>query len=296
MRADSNAFEKYLRPAIVQLLKVVLLPIVGLVALDRLVIYPLAWNNHLSANLAIVLVILPKIIVLPWIGFSTLRFTEEHYRKFGISIVKTSLLGCLFFAVMVISVSAIDGVQAIIFSQHAKAKASSGQSRPPEYRLSADMVKKEYSIEGLFDFGVTRDFRSLLQQYPGGTRVILASQGGSIYEGRGLAVLIREHKLDTHVDGECSSACTLAFLGGERRSIGAYAKLGFHQYSMEYLNRHQVTPFHDPQKEQDHDRVLMLERGIGKAFVDRVFEKVHEDIWYPDHATLLRYNVVHSIQ
>lgn len=294
MRSDSNIPDKFLRPVLTQLVTVVLLPVFGLVATDLWIIHPLAWNNYIGAELAIVLIIVPKIIVLPWIGISTLRFTEEHYKKFGISVIKTSLLAGLFLSILVISVSAIDAIQSIIFSQNSK--ASSGQGHAPAYLLSADMVKKEYYIEGTIDFGISRDFRLLLEQQPEGSRVILASQGGSIYEGRGLAVLIQDHDLDTHVIDECSSACTLAFIGGQRRTLGASAKLGFHQYSMDYANLHQVTPFHDPVKEQEHDSEFMLQRGISKEFVDRVFEQLHQDIWFPDHASLVRFGVVHSIR
>jgi hypothetical protein len=203
-------------------------------------------------------------------------------------------LACLFLAVLVISVSAIGEVQAIIFNQSAKANA--GQTRTPDYRLSADPANREYVVEGVIDFGITRDFRALLEQYPEGTRVVLSSQGGSIYEARGLAVLIQQYQLDTHVDDECSSACTLAFIGGQRRSLGTSAKLGFHQYSMAYLNRHQVSPFHDLGKEQQRDIEFMLARGISQEFVDRAFEKSHQDIWFPDQASLIRFGVVHAIR
>ena len=294
MRTELNIPEKPLRPVWIQLVTVVLLPIAGLMVIDLLIVQPLAWNNLVNTKLAVFLIIIPKIIVLPWIGSNTLRFTEDHYKKFGIATIKTSLLACLCLAVLVISVSAIDAIQAIIFSQNSK--GSAGQSNAPVYRLSADMAKKEYSIEGIIDFGISSDFRLLLEQQPGGTRVVLTSQGGSIYEGRGLAVLIQNHKLDTHVSAECSSACTLAFVGGQRRTLGASAKLGFHQYSMDYLNRHQVLPFHDPVKEQERDSVLMQKRGISKEFADRIFDRLHQDIWYPDHASLLRFGVVHSIQ
>jgi len=294
MRADSNIPENYLRSALFQLLGIVLLPVLALLIFDWLVVQFFGWNELPSAKLAIALVIIVKIIAVPWIGISALRFIEDHYKKFGIAIVKTGLLACLCLAVLVISVSAIDAIQAIIFEQNAK--ANEGVVHAPLYRLSADMEKKEYYIEGSIDFGISRDFRALLEQYPEGTRVVLASQGGSIYEARGLKILIQGHELDTHVDDECSSACTLAFIGGKKRTLGATAKLGFHQYSMNYLNRHQAVPFFDPVKEQAKDRLLMLERGINKEFVDKVFDKAYQDIWYPDHASLLRYGVVHSIR
>jgi hypothetical protein len=39
----------------------------------------------------------------------------------------------------------------------------------------------------------------------------------------------------------------------------------------------------------------MLKRGISKEFVDRIFDRLHNEIWYPDHASLLRAGVVHAV-
>ena len=43
-----------------------------------------------------------------------------------------------------------------------------------------------------------------------------------------MAELLRKRKLNTHVMDECSSACTLAFLAGEVRTISRKGALGFH--------------------------------------------------------------------
>jgi len=286
--------ENVLRPVLIQLLTAVLIPVIGLLAVDRLVIHAYLWDLLESAKLAIALIVVPKLVALPWTGFKMLRYTERHYQKFGDALAKTGLLAVFFLAVLVISVSTLDAIQSIIYRHSAKTSVT--QSRVPEYRLSADMQKKEYSIEGILDFGITRDFRLLLEQHPEGTRVILGSLGGSVFEGRGLAALIQEHRLDTHVSDECSSACTLAFIGGQARTLGGSAKLGFHQYAMDYANLHQVTPFHDPKKEQERDAMFMLERGISKEFIDRIFDRTHQDIWYPDQASLIRFGVVHAIR
>jgi len=294
MSSQSRSRVNFIRPALSRLATGVLLPVIGLMAIDLLIVNPLARDNLVGTGLAVILIVVPKLILLPWIVFKTLQFTEDHYREFGIATVKTSLLACLFLAVLVISVSAIDAIQAIIFSHNAKANAE--QTRTPDYRLAVDPEQREYIIDGVIDFGITRDFRALLEQYPAGTRVVLSSEGGSIYEARGLAVLIQQHKLDTHVSDECSSACTLVFIGGQRRTLGSSARLGFHQYTMAYLNRHQVSPFHDLAAEQQRDIEFMLARGISQEFVERAFEKPHQDIWFPDHASLIRYGVVHAIR
>lgn len=72
--------------------------------------------------------------------------------------------------------------------------------------------------------------------------VLLDSPGGSLIGGLELGWKIRSLDFATRVQrydasedliypGECFSACALAFLGGERRTIDEDAAIGFHQFS-----------------------------------------------------------------
>lgn len=100
--------------------------------------------------------------------------------------------------------------------------------------------------------GETPDrFREFLATDPfDGYRYVVAldSPGGSLMGGMELGQLIREEGLNTVVEryqrnpetdeweysaapGQCMSACALAFLGGERRSLDPDSELGFHQFS-----------------------------------------------------------------
>lgn len=47
--------------------------------------------------------------------------------------------------------------------------------------------------------------------------LVLDSPGGWIGEGRRMAEVVKEHKLNTHFEQECMSACTL--LAGHERSV-----------------------------------------------------------------------------
>lgn len=80
-------------------------------------------------------------------------------------------------------------------------------------------------------------------------QVALNSPGGNLQGGLGLGRLVRSHGFDTVVfkyrtdsqsgklsyrtqeAGGCYSACAMAFLGGERRSLDPQSRLGFHQFS-----------------------------------------------------------------
>jgi hypothetical protein len=61
--------------------------------------------------------------------------------------------------------------------------------------------------------------------------VVLSSDGGRLAEAIQLARWIRGQKLATAVDGDCASACVLAFAGGADRYLGPGARIGLHQFS-----------------------------------------------------------------
>ena len=147
-------------------------------------------------------------------------------------------------------------------------------------------------MSGSVELGSTRRIGELLQQNPTITTVILESDGGNIYEGRGLARLFSERQMETRVETRCSSACTIAFSGGARRSISRTAKLGFHQYKMDADYEIVVT---NPRKEQERDLQRFRQAGFSEAFLARIFASHPQQMWFPDHDELLQAGVVHEI-
>jgi hypothetical protein len=75
------------------------------------------------------------------------------------------------------------------------------------------------------------------KQISDGAVVIFNSSGGSVGEALEIGRLIRAARFDTDVgpkngkDGVCFSACSLAFLGGVRRTIGTNMLFGVHRVS-----------------------------------------------------------------
>ena len=109
--------------------------------------------------------------------------------------------------------------------------------------LSAESSGKSYTLTllnnemlaftGDINFGATRDFVSILAAHPNIQTVLLESDGGVIVEARGMANTILDNGLNTRVESDCYSACTLVFISGRVRSLGDKAALGFHQYLLE---------------------------------------------------------------
>ncbi|MEJ6709079.1 MAG: hypothetical protein QNK92_09825 [Amylibacter sp.] len=57
--------------------------------------------------------------------------------------------------------------------------------------------------------------------------VVLQSAGGSVQAGRAIGLFVSANGIDTRVDGQCFSACTLVFVGGVQRALGPQGSWGF---------------------------------------------------------------------
>jgi hypothetical protein len=129
----------------------------------------------------------------------------------------------------------------------------------------------------------------LIEQYPEVTGIILDSGGGQIYEGRGLARLVRENKLQTYSLDKCLSSCTTAFVAGTIRTLGTNARLGFHQY-----RTYSVFPSINVEQEQSKDMAIFEKQGVSAEFLEKVFIQPPEEMWWPDIDELVNAGVVHQ--
>jgi len=146
------------------------------------------------------------------------------------------------------------------------------------------------------DFGVTNDVAKILSNHSDVKGIILDSSGGIVYEGRGLFMLIKKHGLDTYSFKNCSSACTIAFIGGARRFLGENAKLGFHQYRLDSDKINPIVDIENEQKnEQKKDLFLYESQMINDTFLNNIFEKPQHEIWFPIQNELLAAGVVDRI-
>ena len=144
-------------------------------------------------------------------------------------------------------------------------------------------------FQGQIVLGVTKALSKELAQGPAPKRITLSSEGGNVFEARGLAKLITTHGLHTQVDDACSSACTLMFIAGSQRQLGPDARLGFHSYSLEDAQR---LPGFDIEAEQSRDRDFMLGQGVSAEFIMRVYDTPSSGIWFPERALLRQSGVV----
>lgn len=161
-----------------------------------------------------------------------------------------------------------------------------------KYSLEVMEAGRVAKLQGEITLGVTKKFELLLLNEPNLQTVILESGGGNIYEARGLAKKISEAGIDTRVQGECSSACTLAFIGGVQRTLDKGARLGFHQYR---IDADYIVAFADPEAEQARDRALFATAGVRESFLSEMFGQSATNMWFPERDVLLQAGVLTAL-
>ena len=138
----------------------------------------------------------------------------------------------------------------------------------------------------------------------------LNSIGGLVDAARYMADIIIDFEKDTHVVGECSSACVPLFLAGNRRTIQRGSWLGFHQSYWDAADMEAyyddlredegwLTPFdfaswvvEDTQQSVVATMEFMIERGVRPSFVVKVLQATSDDMWYPRRAELEEAGVI----
>jgi hypothetical protein len=147
-------------------------------------------------------------------------------------------------------------------------------------------------FEGYIGYRAARDLRRILRQEPEVRGIILDSRGGWIAAGRALSGVIGTHALITYSFEGCHSACTTAFIAGDRRFLADEARLGFHQYAVPFPG---LEAYSDMHREQQRDLHLFRRQGVQPAFLARLFQAGHEEAWYPSQRELLGARVITGV-
>jgi len=186
-------------------------------------------NFAIPDNALLVLLIVFWVLVLCWQAVGAFRAASARIQNYGsvtnYYLVFATILTCAFFTL------------ASVATQYGKeidyAQKAVDEYTPPQASFTLNQTdSNQLTLTGEIGYGATSKLNSLLQQYPHSELLILNSEGGLIAESRGLANAVKAHGLNTHVSKRCYSACTLAFIAGNKRSLAKEAELGFHQYKL----------------------------------------------------------------
>ena len=226
-------------------------------------------------------------------GIGLWRASESYLARLGPLPWLWAVYGAVFASLIFSLVSAGTAVQTLVLAPQGPGMAEQlARERQSRYRFTASADGQTLRLEGTFELAITRNFTTFLARYPGAQQLILESPGGNIHEARGIASLVRERSLETRVEGSCSSACTIAFVAGKRRSMAPGARFGFHQYRLEA--DYQVL-FASTAARQHEDGKLFEEMGVEASFTRRAFRTPADQMWFPAARLLLGSGFVHMI-
>lgn len=138
------------------------------------------------------------------------------------------------------------------------------------------------NIRGGIKAGLADDVEKTLKASKDVRIVRLESLGGRVGEAAKLNRLIRARRLDTYVDRTCQSACTLIYVAGRNRFLKRGARLGFHSSSYAGIDS----------SRNDLQASILTSSGVSDAFVKRVLETRHSEMWEPSDSELLEAGVV----
>jgi len=220
------------------------------------------------------------VVVLYWQAVGAFRAASIRIQNYGSATnyycVFAVILSCAIFTLASVATQygeTIDYVQQGVDNY---------KPRQPSFELILT-ESNQLMLTGEIGYGATEKLNLLIKQNPQTSVLILNSDGGLIVESRGLANTINEHRLNTHVSQYCYSACALAFIAGNQRSIAKDAQLGFHQY---YLGPTIATQWIKPKSEQEKDLRYFQEKNVAAWFMEKIYSTPHSSIWTPSRHTL----------
>jgi ATP-dependent protease ClpP protease subunit len=224
-------------------------------------------------------------LLLIWQIVGVIRACDHHFAEHR---SLATLWGAQLAAVALFLMSAVYSLEAVQVTLKSTETENIfdriSQEHAAQYDISFSDDRCELRIKGSLELGIGKAVKRVLSDNEHIKTVVLNSDGGNIYEGRGLAKVFLKYQLNTHVSEQCASACALAFIGGGRRTALQSAKFGFHQYRVDADYDIIVT---DVDKEQERDMALFLESGVNEAFTGKMFSQGASGMWWPDLAELV---------
>lgn len=228
----------------------------------------------------IVIWVVASIAVLFWQIIGTMRAADRFLKNTG------NVLGLCFAYFLMLVTTVLTFVQTAdgLSSRHARPVYDITTRTLPV--ISRDGVMR---VDGNLDWELFGAFEQTLENYPNIQSIRLGSTGGYVFVARAMAEKILERSLDTHITTHCYSACAVAFLAGERRTMSESAEIGFHKYKLEAGSQPVVINVAD---ELERDRQFFTQRGLSDEFVQQVFTAAHNDLWIPDNDLLREAGVI----
>ncbi len=162
------------------------------------------------------------------------------------------------------------------------------------YTLTVD--DDQMTIGGRVTWGLYDEVAKALDGNSNIQTVVLNSTGGIVPAGLRIAGLIKARKLDTLTTGNCMSACTVAFVAGERRLLRKGAKLGFHSEAEVFKDGGEGNaPDLLTRLSKEHTTAYWRAAGVPEDFISRIFATPPAEMWFPTNDELREANIVTDV-
>lgn len=161
-------------------------------------------------------------------------------------------------------------------------KVALGWQLGPEVSFQVRADGKSILLKGGINDGTAESLSKALEIAPSVTTVVLQSNGGWVRQGNMIAKVISDRGLNTYVEQECTSACTVAFLAGKERSGEPNAQIGFHSFRSVGVDGSAAEATDIALAQETYRRA-----GLSPAFIAKVVATPHDKAWYPSHEELL---------
>jgi hypothetical protein len=101
----------------------------------------------------------------------------------------------------------------------------------------------QIEISGEIELGDADQFEATVRYVTEPVLVLLNSPGGKVKDALAISREVNTRGWDTHVSGQCSSACFIIFAAGHRRTYASNSRIGVHSASVhhQYYNDFQET-------------------------------------------------------
>lgn len=256
----------------------------------------MAWDG-LSGDaivMAWVLVVHGLLLVWQLVGVQRSVFRQQQ-DSCGLAVFWGVQCACALLLILTLLqvLAAVQSRHEVALFTRSSTSPSSQAYQTDGYRVALSHDGSHLRITGTFDHGLTREVLQNFVEHPEIRTIILNSQGGNVFEGRGLSRLIREHGKNTHVVDICASACTTAYIGGRERSAAPHARLGFHQYR--FTRAYPMMPT-SAEEQQRRDAALFSEAYVDEAFIHRIFSHPPDRMWWPSLDHMRAAGVIHHLR
>jgi hypothetical protein len=249
-----------------------------------------AWMKSAHPSLTIVLVVLVlfEVVHLPvagWQVVGTLRSAALSGSRWAVVVNCLMMLGIV--ATCALTVRTVDIIQGL-------ARGAAEQQRLSHYQIGVAPDGDAIIAQGPIGLGYSQSIIRSFAEHPQIHQLRLDSIGGDVDNGMQLHdFLAGRPDIAVEADGLCASACTLAFLGGERRIAGPKTRLGFHQFHS-LLDTH--ASIESVETKQETYKQLMSKRGASADFIRLAFAKQGNQAYFPDIDELFANNIITSIR